>query len=79
VVDDEDIRHTMRIMRKMLWNSGYSILKGSSAVEALAIIPIQAWIWPPKTEPHPFSTFFLKEPGTPLGNLSLACLFQEFL
>ena len=40
-------------------NNGYSILKGSTADEALAIIPIEAWIWPPQTEPHPFSTFFL--------------------
>lgn len=77
MVDDEEA--IRRMMRKMLWNSGYSILKGYSAVEALAIIPIQAWIWPPQTEPHPFSTFFPKEPGAPLGNLSLARLFQEFL
>jgi len=43
------------------------------------MLAIQAWIWPPQTEPHRFFTFFLTEPGTPLGNLSLARLFQEFL
>ena len=35
VVDDEEA--IRRMMEKMLWNSGYTVLKASSAVEALSV------------------------------------------